>query len=110
MNQTCPYSYSGDTYYQNDDFIGQIGVTDYCGYCASNGCPLHCGGVWTGVYNGPNTIGGVHKNNLPQYMECSESSPCSCPSCKAGVTPSVWTNKCLWQNHFLKVLFFLEFN
>lgn len=89
LHKTCPYSYSGDTYYQNDDFISQVGVTAYCNYCASNGCPLHCGGIWTGVYNGPNTIGGVHTNGLPQYVECSSSSPCSCPSCEAGITPTL---------------------
>merc|ERR1739848_522383 len=33
-----------DTFYQNNDFISQVGVTDFCGNCASNGCPLHCGG------------------------------------------------------------------
>jgi len=89
LNQTCPYSYSGDTYYENLDFIGQVGLTNYCNFCASNGCPNHCGGIWAGVYNGPNTIKGIHHSGLPQYIECSASKPCSCPSCAAGVTPTL---------------------
>jgi len=89
LGKICPYSYSDDTFYENLDFISQIGVDAYCDNCASDGCPFHCGGIWTGVYNGPNTLGGVHQSALPKYVECSKSKPCSCPSCGAGITPTL---------------------
>lgn len=95
LHGTCPYG--GTQGGIVDDLKKQMGVQAFCDNCVSGGCPSTCGGPWWGFYQGPRCksstgvlphCGLTHKNALPKYVDCSTASPCNCPSCKAGVTPT----------------------
>lgn len=86
LNGTCPRGTKASVEHgqaTGSDIVKQykeqLSVTDYCGFCISNGCPSTCGGEYKGFYQGPKCTnepvlpgcGDTHNSALPQYITCN---------------------------------------